>query len=151
VSTATGPDLSTAREAVEALMDDTCEISWDAQGVGDDVLDEETGDLLAPDPDSGLVYDATTLGDGGRELGGRCKVASIGRDPRTTTEGGVAVLTGLYNGSIPWDAPVPPVGATFKITSSRRDPDLVGQEFIVKDVAFGTFLISRKMTLEIRR
>lgn len=151
MATETGPDLTVARQAVEALMDDTCEIVHDPQGVADDTLNTVTGELNPPAPDDTTIYDATTLGEDGRELGGRCKVTPMTRDPRSTTEGGVAVRTGLYNGGLPWDAPIPPIGAVLTVKTSRRDPDLVDQEFVVKDVAFGTFLVSRKMMLEIRR
>lgn len=132
-------------------MDDTCEITWDPEGVEDDTLNTATGELTPPNPDSGTIYDASTLGDGGRALSGRCKVSAIGRDPRTTTEGGVAIRTGLYTGGLPWDAPIPPIGSILTMKSSRRDPDLVNKAFIVKDVVYGTFLISRKLMLEIRR
>jgi hypothetical protein len=125
VSTTTGPDLTTARQAVENLMDDTCTIYRDVEGTADDGLDPETGELLLPDPDADLVY------------AGRCKLAPT--------------LPGAYSCGLPWDSPEPAIGDVVTVDSTRRDPDLVGKTLVVRDVLYSTFLVSRKLTLEIVR
>lgn len=131
-------------------MDDTCTITYDSSGTRDDVLDDVTGALVAPDPDTVTVYDDTTVGDGGRDLGARCKVSPLRIDPSRSQEGGLDVQSRAYQGSLPWDAPAPEEGALLTVTSSRRDPDLVGKEFIVRGVGFSTFLVSRRLVLELR-
>lgn len=135
---ATGPDLSTARLAVEALMDDTCTITRDAEGFSDDVLDPVTGRLAPPNPDTTSVYT------------GRCKVSPGGTQPSEREEGGSDVHARTYNGSVPWDAPMPAVGDLLTVASSHRDPQLVGKSFRVQSVAVSTFLVSRRMQLELR-
>lgn len=138
MATETGPDLSVAVSAIEALMDDTCVITVDS-GVDDDVLNEASGELVevgAPEP----LYS------------GRCKVAPAGQDrDRQVIEGGRKIAVREYRGSIPLDAPVPPRGAILVITSSRRDPELVAKEFEVKDVIMSTFAVQRKLSLELRQ
>lgn len=131
-------------------MDDTCTIIRDSQGTADDVLNTVTGSLVPPAPDTVTVYDGATLGDAGRELGGRCKVSAA--DPATDVrrQGGVDIFETAYNGSVPWDAPMPAIGDVLTITSSRRDPELVGQEFRVTAVGVSTFLISRRLRLDKR-
>lgn len=150
MATQTGPDLNNARAAVERLMDDTCTITIDAQGAGDDVLNDADGSLTPPDPDASTIYDDTTTGDGGRALGARCKVSPAGLAPQTIIEGDVDISQRVYNGSIPWDAPMPPVGGVLKVTSSRRDPQLVNEEFQIRSVVVSTFLVARKMQLVLR-
>lgn len=151
MATETGPDLSFAREQVEALMDDTCVIFLDDEGTEDDVLDEVTGELQPPADDTANVYDETTLGYEDRPLEGRCKVTPQGNDnPRYRNEAGEILSTRWYNGSIPWDSPLPVEGAILRVTSSRRDPELVDQEFRVREVVVSTFLVARRMVLEFR-
>lgn len=152
MATTTGPDLSFARQQVEALMDDTCVITRDHQGGRDDVLNQDTGELVTKPNDEAVVYDETSIGDGGRELGARCKVSPMSADSaaRNVSEGGNPLRTRYYRGSIPWDAPMPAKGDELRLTSSRRDPELVGQLFYVEDVLTSTFLVSRRLVLERR-
>ncbi len=135
---ATGPDLSSARAAVEALMDDTCLITRDVEQFSDDVLDPVTGVLVPPAPDTINIYS------------GRCKVSPEGVQPSERREGGVDVYARTYRGAIPWGSPMPQVGDLMSITSSYRDPELVGKVFRVKSVAVSTFLVSRRLELELR-
>jgi hypothetical protein len=138
VATTTGPDLTGARAAVERLMDDTCTISSDPEYTADDTLDEETGELLRPAPDAATVYD------------GPCLVSAERITPSSSAEGGTTIETRVYHGLLPWNAPVPVVGSLLTVTSSRRDPELVGKVFIVRGVAFKTKLVSRRLALELR-
>lgn len=138
MATDTGPDLTVAVDAIEALMDDTCTITL-TSGVGDDTLDIATGELV-PVGTPTLIYD------------GRCKVAPAGQDrDRAVNEGGRDVGVREYKGSIPLTAPTPPRGSVLTITSSRRDPELVGKSFEVKDLLMSTFAVQRRMSLELRQ
>ncbi len=154
----TGPDLDGARAAVEALMDDAAIIRYDPQGRNDDQWDHTTGRRIRPNPDSSEVYNASSVGFGGRSLadtdhlGGKCKVqvAAASSIPREAREGGAQTPTEYYNVGLPWDAPIPRKGAEIEIVSSRRDPDLVGQRLVVRSNHYGTFLVSRKILAELR-
>jgi len=131
-------------------MDDTCVIRRDPEGVTDDTFDEDTGELNPPDPDESTIYDADTLGDGDRALGGRCKF-SPSKSAIPNRQGGLDIKVGEYNCGLPWDAPVVEIGDVVECLSSRRDPELVDKQFTVKDVVYSTFLVSRKLLLELRR
>lgn len=140
MATETGPDLGPAIEAVEALMDDTCIITFDPEGVDDDVIDESTGRLIVTPGDSTVVYD------------GKCKVTPWSRQqqPLITDQDGLELRPRWYVGSIPVASDVPEVGAIFTLTSSRRDPWLLGKPFIIKVIQGSTFSISRKFMMELR-
>jgi hypothetical protein len=115
------------------------------------VLNPATGELEPPDPDTTVVYDDATIGDGGRGLGARCKVTPKSEArPIVTLEGGTQVLPRYYDGSIPWDAPAVYPGDVLTITSSRRDPQLVGKSFRVRESLTSTMLVARRLVLELR-
>lgn len=118
-------------------MDDTCVITHDASGPGDDVFDQDTGTLTPPAPDTVELYD------------GRCLIRreSVGK---VILEGGAYVGDRDYVARLPASTPEVPRGATLTVTSSRRDPQLVGKVFRVLEVSIGTFLIARRVTLELR-
>lgn len=145
MSTTTGPNLAPAKRAVEKLMDDTCTITVDEHGVLDGTVDQDTGRLVKRDPHPGLIYD------------GPCKVRSEGLVSGThgAPEGGSTINPRIYTGAIPLDidgvlTPEIPVGAVLVVTSSRRDPELVGKEFRVGETRYGTMVVSRKFVLEFR-
>ncbi len=139
MATENGPDLSSAVEAIEALMDDTCIIVRDPEGTLDSVLDEETGDLEEPDGQPVLVYE------------GKCKVSKSGNQMQYSAEAGRAVPVKAYSGSIPISAPfLPAEGDTLTVTSSRRDPELVDKRFRVSEVVVSTFAVQRRFDLEWR-
>lgn len=136
-------------------MDDACVATFNSRS--DDVLDESTGKVIPGSPVT--LYDETTTGAGGRSLadddgtGGKCKVTKASNTADSagfTEEGGETTGLDLYRFSTPWDAPVLPIGAVVKITSSRRDPDLVGQEIEIKRPIFSTFLINRRYMAALR-
>ncbi len=143
MSTTTGPNLATARRAVERLMDDTCVVTRDADGTLDADFEEATGRLLPQAPETLYV--------------GPCKVKSEGLLSGThgAQEGGGTINPRIYTGAIPLDidgvaTPVFQVGDLLTITSSRRDPELVGRAFRVGETRYGTFSVSRKFVLEHR-
>lgn len=118
-------------------MDDTCTITQDSLGAFDDVLDEETGRLVQPSSDSSVVYD------------GKCLVGLDVVDGGIDVEGGREYSGQKYRASLPWNADIP-VGSVLEVTSSRRDPQLVGMKFNVKAVSYKTMLVSRRLALEPR-
>lgn len=131
-------------------MDDTCAITRDAPADDAEDLDPDTGILYPPIEDDGVVYDDLSTGIGGRELGGRCKVAPLGYQDSSDEQGGHDIYAQTYQGSIPWDAPVPQRGDILTVNTSRRDPALVNAQFTVRKVLVTTMLVSRKMVLERR-
>ena len=161
MASTTGPDIDTGRTAVENLMDDACIISADIEGVGDDVLDEDTGwmEPPVPGPDSPTQYNQASTGINGRSLadaeatGGKCKVkpASDTEIARYVGEGGVNQAQVWYVLGLPWDAPIMPLNSVATITSSRRDPALVSTELVLRAPHnVGTLLVSRKYLCEVR-
>lgn len=138
MATETGPDLESAREAIEALMDDTCTIHRDSEGELDDDLDLITGVLARPVGQPVLVYD------------GRCKVSKSAVQMKYSEEAGRAVPVRAYTGGIPVDSPLPAEGDILTVTSSRRDPYLVDQGFRVTEVVTSTWAVQRKFGLELR-
>lgn len=141
MSTTTGPNLAPAKAAVERLMDDTCTITRDPQGEDDSQFDGNTGQLFADQGDPEPVWT------------GRCKVSSAGLISGThgEQEGGATVNARIYEGAIPIDAPEILIGDVLTLESSRRDLLLVGKQFRVTDVRYGSFSVSRKFVLELRQ
>jgi hypothetical protein len=156
VASATGPDLANARMAVENLMDDACVITASADGRDGALWDHDTGERITglEDP-AATVYDASSTGDGERSLadadhlGGKCKIRALSTDaqPKDTSQGGAQFSVDSYMLGLPWDAPAVPRGATVTITSSRRDPQEVGQTFTAQDSFVGTMLVGRKVQI----
>jgi hypothetical protein len=158
VSSATGPNLSTAVAKIEALMDDACIVTYDAEGERDDTLNRTTGAVAHPGSDSSTIYNKDTVGTAGRSLadtdetGGKCKVSPASQSDIASlvTEGGDQQTTQFYKASLPVDSPVLPEGAVLTIVSSRRDPELVDKVFRVREPRFSTFTVSRKYLVELR-
>lgn len=152
MASTTGPDLTAAREAVEALQDDACIVT---RAEGPDVFNEATGKMESPPPT--VVYSAASVGEGGRSLadedgtGGRCSV-NYPSNARSgyREEGGRQVLDSIPEARVPVDAPIIQEGDTFTVVSSRRDPQLVTKTFRVSDVIEKTMAVSRHIVLEQR-
>lgn len=132
----TGPDLDGARIAVEALMDDTC-IVLRPSPEGSETIDPVSLKRVKTPPTQ--IYD------------GRCSVGTASRpgQPFENVGGDQRGLAG-YSLSLPiLQAPELLAGDIVRITSSRRDPQLSGTQFLIDEVAYKTMAISRKaqMTL----
>lgn len=135
--TMTGPDLTQAKAAVEALMDDTCRITRDL--AVDDSL---------PDP----ITLRTNKGAGPIPFyNGRCKIKDLTNGKSSTRfEGGKEYAVALYELGIPLDeAPVLHRGDVVTWLTSRRDAGLVGRQFRVTEPIYKTFAIQRKALLEL--
>jgi hypothetical protein len=149
MASTTGPDLTDAREAVEALQDDACLITRPSPAT----FNQVTGNMDSAAP--AVVYSAASIGDGGRSLadqdgtGGRCSI-SYPSSARAgyREEGGRQVLDSVPEARLPLDAPLVKEGDTFTVVSSRRDPQLVNQSFRVSDVIEKTMAVSRRLVLE---
>lgn len=151
MASTTGPDLTAAKEAVEALQDDSCIITRPQTGAA--VLNQTTGKMEAPAPLT--IYSHASLGEGGRSLsdsdgtGGRCSVGyPSNAQTRYRVEGGRQTLDPTPVAKIPIDSPLVKEGDIFTVMSSRRDPRLVGQEFRVSEVVEKSMAVSRRLVLQ---
>lgn len=133
-----GPDLTAARSAIEALMDDACSISA-GDGWNDAVLDPQTLQLVDPEPPT--------------RYSGKCMVShSTWTMSGDTSQGGGPVQEFRQVISIPldgdgWVDGAGPVvhGDTVTITAAKRDPDLVGAEFTVQEIPHKTYPVKREL------
>jgi hypothetical protein len=132
MATSTGPNLEPARRAVEKLMDDTCRITSDRQGSGDDALDQETGQIVRPADDDEPVYEGKALFSA---------ISGTGRN------GGQAFAIVNYNLAIPLSAPELTRGMRVEWTSARRDGRAVGEVFYVEYPIYKTMAASRRAQL----
>lgn len=153
MATSLGPDLSAGVAALERLMDDVCLVTRDAESVGDDVLNEATGELEPPDDDTNVVYGPDTVDDDGEALDGKCKIAPWGQDqPQNRQTGLIDERPRWYRLTLPLRTPVaniPIKGDRVVITSSRRDSWLLTQEFIVKEQMGSSMAVSRRLMVEL--
>lgn len=137
MATATGPNLATAKAAVEKLMDDTCVITRNPSGLDNAVLDQGTGQLTDDDPVQ--LYS------------GRCLLSApggLGVGEGLRERGGAEYLARTYKVSLPLGTIEFQRGDRVVITSSRRDPLVVGKEMVIKGVISSTFAVSRKLVCE---
>lgn len=130
-------DLNGPRETVEELvLVDRCIITR-----GDDLpgtLNETTGVLTPPAPD--VVYSDLP-----------CAVSSSRTgDFMIDHEGEQEILTSRFVGRFPWDTDDLRVGDVMTVTESQ-DTDLVGREFVLKNVIRVTRDVSRGVVLEARQ
>lgn len=134
MATSNGPNLATAKTAVERLMDDTCTIIRPAT-TGEMLLSQETGELAASLGNPRIVI-----------YEGICKVKL--KSSNRFTMGDSDEAKRRYEGSIVLEADPIQVGDLWEHTSARRDDQLVGRTFKVVEIVLSSFAISRKVTLE---
>ena len=138
-------DVEGARRVVGRVLDDKIEVWRDSAGRTDDVLDEDTGRLVAPAADEALVWD------------GLGAVLPYGRPAITRpVSGAVAVepSTTDYQAVLPVDAPPLRPDDVIRIAGSARpggprDPQLVGRRFRVSDGAVGTYSVVRIVRVQV--
>lgn len=119
----TGPDLTGARAAVEALMDDEVDVYRIAPGWAVEDADPLTLELADPAPVTPIYS-------------GPC-IISHGNN-------GYTLKIPLGDGSIRIRK-----GDRVKPTSSRRDPEMTDRQFyVVEETPVKTFAVSRSYTLE---
>lgn len=141
VPAATGPDVSAGEEAFERIMDDGCTLTRDLDGTAGAFLDSTTGQLVQAA--LALVYS------------GKCLITGQGGGSSTDRAGQHVVPSSptLY---LPLShmrlnpAAEPHRGDYVTVTSSRRDPAMVGRVYEVVDLSGGTITVSRKCSLVFR-
>jgi hypothetical protein len=136
VATETGPDLEFGRQAVEALMDDSCDV-YLPNAPHKQAMDPGT---LALTPTGGL-RGAKVYADG------RCKV----KDATSNSRGGPVHAEGSQQLAVTasqidfplGDVPASgfPVGSVVVMRSSRRNPFLVGNEYVIREQVEKTMAI----------
>ena len=138
----TGPDLSFAETQVNRLMDEACSISRNVGSDSDAVLDQATGQLVQAGP--AVVYV------------GKCSVTGGGGGSTDEEGHQLTTLTDSYQLGLPlaWfranPSQEPQEGDVVLITSSRRDPALVGRSYTIKEIDAKTFSVQRKCYLRLR-
>lgn len=134
-----GPDLSRATERVLSLMDDTVTVHRDRPGVYDDELDETTGELIPAEAGSAVwsgpaLITPRTDNDGTPEP-----------DPNGLYDSGSSPR---YRALIPLTSPQVEAGDVLTVTSSRRDPQLVGERFRIDAAGqVSTYTVARSVGL----
>lgn len=133
------PDLTLARATAESVMDATCTITSDPEGVTDDVFDETTGRYTPPNPDTTTVYS------------GKCMIrpSTLGQNERV--EGGAEQFIDRYDVRLPVTATGVQPGMVLTVNTTPSDPDLVGRTFTVIQIAAGTFSVTRILTVQARK
>lgn len=128
--------FSTGQSFIEGFMIDECLISRDEQGVYDDVLDEETGELVQPDPDVVEVYS------------GACLLKPMGTKDQAYDTGDQPVYRKGYNVLLPKEVDDVRLGDVLTMTTSVRDPALEGYSFRVFEVRVSTHSVYRHIRVE---
>lgn len=132
------PNLEQARKKIESFMTDECIIGRDIEGTLDDVIDENTGEIVPPVNDENVMYS------------GVCLITPAGIGQNEGAQGQPVELPGLrtYRGFVPLEVMNIEVHDVLLVTTSMRDEDLVGRKFIVRGIKASTFAIFRELTLE---
>lgn len=115
-------NFATARRLVEKHLTDSCRISRDRQGVYDDVLDMNTGQLLSRPLAPEVVYDGPCL----------VRPTAVGQ----SVEGARVMERKGYAVRLPHDAPAFFRGDRIVVTASA-DPDLIGHQLVLTDSSQG--------------
>lgn len=138
-----GPDLTYARARAAELMVDTLRITKDPEGPNDAAMDPDTLEIVgpgSPERDPQLVYEGP-----GRVHPPR-RVGSVER------EGGATYYSSGYPLSIPFDAPCPRPGDLVEVVAvhSAGEVELEGQVFVLVDVSYKTYAVTRQLLGELR-
>lgn len=132
MATDTGPDLESGREAVEALMDDTCDIYGPELDRGQWAIDPDTLQLIPPAAAQPIYSGQCMIKD----------IASNSRGNVPSDEGGKPIMILSTEVGLPlYDSPAVPSGSVVICTSSRRNPFLVGASVLISDAVLKTMAI----------
>ncbi len=139
MSTTTGPNTRAGELAMVRIMDDTVDIDRPPTSASL-VLDQGTGELLPGSYSS--VYSGPALVRGAAG-------APSDRGGQLANESNQTLYLPL-----PWlrDHPgqEPEYGDRVTVTTSRRDPLLVGRQYVVQDVEAGSIVVARKCSIQYR-
>lgn len=138
---ATGPDVSAGEEAFERIMDDGVTLTRDVAGTADAILDNGTGQLVQAARQLIYAGKAMITGQGGGSTSERSGQYIVPSSP-------TLYLPLSYMRANPGAEPAR--GDYVTVTSSRRDPAMVGRVYEVVDLSGGTIIVSRKCTLVFR-
>lgn len=130
-------DLTGARTAVQELMGQSCEITFDPLATADDEFDPETGQVTPSEPED--IYE------------GPCLITPENIQPRHFLQDptGIEQAHQMYRVRLPFDSPQVPIGAQVTCVASVTDQQLIGRTFRVRDVDLTGFLIWRKLRAEL--
>lgn len=127
-------DLGTARALVQRHLTDRCRVERDVEGKHDDVLNLVSLALVAPSPDTLVIWEGPCL----------VRPQMVGQ----TVEGARVIQRGGYHVRLPHDATRILRGDRLVVTESA-DADLVGRALVVTAHAQGATLdVSTNLTLE---
>lgn len=126
-------------------MDDTCVVV--RPDLGDGVLDRNTGKLV--ELPAITIYDATHTGYLDRPLGAMCKIKPASNPhPNDRQIGSQPNPQRFFTLGLPWDAPEVLEGDIATILTSRRDPQLVNDRYIAREILHTTMLVQRRVIVE---
>ena len=121
---------------IESFMDDECTIRRDKAGVWDDVMDEDTLELVPNHGDDSLVY------------AGMCLLKPVATRDMYYEDGSQPVYRKVYNLYIPRSAAEVFIGDTVKIVESTRDSTLNDVEMRVMEYRKSTHSVYRYIRVE---
>lgn len=133
-----GPDISAAKAAYEAAMDDRCAIYVDPEGFHDDRFDTGTGTWVRHEDDAA---DAATVYDG------PCIVGKAAAGDSLESGRPEGVVTKTVKIKLGYDIPA---GAVVEVTKSKRNAAIVGDQYRVIGSDGGTYSVANVLTCEHR-
>ena len=133
-------NLARARAVCEATMLDSCVVVRDAEGAADDTLNESTGALAPPSPDTTTIYS------------GPLCFKPTGLREAEGADGGRLVVAKYYEAKLPVNAASGAIrnGDVLTLTACGQDPTFVGRSFRVSVVEGRTLAVQRHLRLEDR-
>lgn len=128
---------------IERLMKDQCRIERDWQNIKDDILDEDTGELVKPAGDSIVTYS------------GKCILTHLTRKELEYTNAEQPLFRKMYRVNVPLSAYDVRIGDVFFLTESgppestmEHDQYLLDTPMRVQQVDGGTFAAYRTIRVE---
>lgn len=132
-------DLTAARATAESVFDASCTIRSDPEQRTDDTFDQATGKLTRPAGDSTTVYS------------GACLVRpSVGLGQIRAPMGGAEQFVDRYDLRLPVTAVGLAPGQVVTIDTAPNDPDIVGNDYTILQVAGGSMAVTRIVTVQLR-
>lgn len=116
---------------IEGKMLDKCTVTRDSELVYDDVLDEETGVLVKPDPDKGTVYS------------GKCLVKAA--KPDEVNQAGLTRDLPTHAMLVP--KKVTNIRFMDRVTVRSRDARITADQFVVRHVDESTHVTYRRVLM----
>jgi hypothetical protein len=121
---------------IDSFMIDECIIVHDEQNTDDDILDEDTGELVPPVGDSGSVYE------------GPCLLKPIQQKDLEFIQGAAPLFRKVYRVLLPISVVDVKIGDTFTLTIGTWDPFLVGKTMRINQITGQTHRVYRNMLVE---